>query len=95
LPLYFSNSFWSQDYRKGLEVLYTKLEQVRGTAHVSKRHKPHIADVSQGVLENSELIAFIRVSVRILHGGYARSTYNFYRPEHRQRRILALILQPL
>lgn len=68
LPLYFSNSFWSQDYRKGLEVLYTKLEQVRGTAHVSKRHTPHITDVSQGVLENSELIAFIRVSVRILHG---------------------------
>ncbi|KAF9485462.1 hypothetical protein BDN70DRAFT_847745 [Pholiota conissans] len=27
LPLTFGNSFWSQDYRKGLEVLYGKLEQ--------------------------------------------------------------------
>ncbi|KAH8093805.1 hypothetical protein BXZ70DRAFT_949249 [Cristinia sonorae] len=27
LPLQFSNSFWSQDYRRGLEVLYSKLEQ--------------------------------------------------------------------
>ncbi|PPQ65486.1 hypothetical protein CVT26_000126 [Gymnopilus dilepis] len=27
LPLTFSNSFWSQDYRKGLEVLFGKLEQ--------------------------------------------------------------------
>ncbi|KAK1232125.1 Rho-GTPase-activating protein 8 [Marasmius sp. AFHP31] len=27
LPLSFNNSFWSQDYRKGLEVLYHKLEQ--------------------------------------------------------------------
>ncbi|KAF8920600.1 hypothetical protein CPB85DRAFT_495616 [Mucidula mucida] len=30
LPLSFTNSFWSQDYRKGLEVLFNKLEQ--GTA---------------------------------------------------------------
>lgn len=28
LPLSFTNSFWSQDYRKGLEVLFQKLEQV-------------------------------------------------------------------
>ncbi|KAI6112615.1 hypothetical protein F5141DRAFT_1213876 [Pisolithus sp. B1] len=27
LPLTFTNSFWTQDYRKGLEVLYGKLEQ--------------------------------------------------------------------
>ncbi|KAI0073278.1 hypothetical protein K474DRAFT_1666835 [Panus rudis PR-1116 ss-1] len=27
LPLTFQNSFWSQDYRKGLEVLYGQLEQ--------------------------------------------------------------------
>ncbi|KAF8202488.1 hypothetical protein BJ912DRAFT_1110792 [Pholiota molesta] len=27
LPLTFGNSFWSQDYRKGLEVLFGKLEQ--------------------------------------------------------------------
>ena len=29
LPLTFSNSFWSEDYRKGLEVLYAELEKVR------------------------------------------------------------------
>lgn len=28
LPLTFSNSFWTQDYRGGLEVLFKKLEQV-------------------------------------------------------------------
>ncbi len=28
LPLTFTNSFWSQDYRRGLHVLYDKLEQV-------------------------------------------------------------------
>jgi hypothetical protein len=28
LPLSFSNSFWSQDYRRGLETLFAKLEQV-------------------------------------------------------------------
>lgn len=28
LPLSFTNSFWSQDYRRGLEVLYNKIEQV-------------------------------------------------------------------
>ncbi|KAH9995488.1 hypothetical protein BJV77DRAFT_1059663 [Russula vinacea] len=27
LPLSFNNSFWTQDYRNGLEVLYNKLEQ--------------------------------------------------------------------
>ncbi|EPS94581.1 hypothetical protein FOMPIDRAFT_1108919, partial [Fomitopsis schrenkii] len=40
LPLTFQNSFWSQDYRTGLEVLYTQLEK--------------------GVLENEEVVAFIR-----------------------------------
>ena len=27
LPLTFNNSFWSQDYRTGLEVIFKKLEQ--------------------------------------------------------------------
>lgn len=27
LPLSFTNSFWSQDYRKGLETVFAKLEQ--------------------------------------------------------------------
>jgi hypothetical protein len=61
LPLYFSNSFWTQDYRKGLEVLYTKLEQVRVPAHVSLFHSTHLVDVQQGTSENDEIIAFIRV----------------------------------
>ncbi|EIW58648.1 uncharacterized protein TRAVEDRAFT_47790 [Trametes versicolor FP-101664 SS1] len=30
LPTTFSNSFWTQDYRKGLEVLYGQLEQSIG-----------------------------------------------------------------
>lgn len=30
LPTTFSNSFWTQDYRKGLEVLYGQLEQSVG-----------------------------------------------------------------
>lgn len=38
LPLSFTNSFWSQDYRKGLEVLYHKLEQVRRSAALSGAH---------------------------------------------------------
>jgi hypothetical protein len=28
LPLSFNNSFWTQDYKNGLDVLYDKLEQV-------------------------------------------------------------------
>jgi len=28
LPLSFTNSFWSQDYRRGLDVLFNKLDQV-------------------------------------------------------------------
>ena len=44
LPLTFQNSFWSQDYRTGLEVLYTQLEKVRSSfvlqnrAHSSYAH---------------------------------------------------------
>lgn len=35
LPLSFNNSFWTQDYRNGLEVLYDKLELVRVLAHIT------------------------------------------------------------
>jgi hypothetical protein len=28
MPLTFTNSFWTQDYHRGLQVLYDKLEQV-------------------------------------------------------------------
>jgi hypothetical protein len=34
LPLSFNNSFWTHEYRNGLEVLYNKLEQVRVPPHV-------------------------------------------------------------
>jgi hypothetical protein len=34
LPLSFSNSFWTQDYRKGLEVIYDKLDQVLAATRV-------------------------------------------------------------
>jgi hypothetical protein len=27
LPLTFNNSFWTQDYRRGLETIYGRLEQ--------------------------------------------------------------------
>ncbi|OSX64294.1 hypothetical protein POSPLADRAFT_1065539 [Postia placenta MAD-698-R-SB12] len=47
LPLTFQNSFWSQNYRKGLEVLYAQLEK--------------------GVLEDEEIIAFIRVRRAFSH----------------------------
>jgi hypothetical protein len=62
LPLSFNNSFWSQDYRRGLEVLYGKLEQVRS-------FDPLIVcllliHIMQGVAENAEIIAFIRVIFR-------------------------------
>src|SRR5487761_1064038 len=66
LPLYFSNSFWTQDYRKGLEVLYTKLEQVRVPAHVFLFHNTHLADFSQGASENDEITAFIRVRLTVI-----------------------------
>lgn len=39
LPLSFTNSFWTQDYRKGLEILFSKLEQVCSLDLV--HHKPH------------------------------------------------------
>jgi hypothetical protein len=46
LPLSFNNSFWTQDYRKGLEVLYTKLEQVRVPAHMfPPYHDAYLADL--------------------------------------------------
>ena len=58
LPLSFTNSFWSQDYRSGLEVLFKKLDQV--TCFFTTRnfvtHNP-----SQGTVENAEIVAFIRV----------------------------------
>jgi hypothetical protein len=60
LPLSFNNSFWTQDYRNGLEVLYNKLEQVR----VLLMHSTHITDLPQGATENIEIVAFIRVSTR-------------------------------
>lgn len=62
LPLTFNNSFWSQDYRKGLEVLFAKLEQVRPRS-ISSRLLSLILSSKciQGTAENAEVLAFIRV----------------------------------
>ena len=38
LPLTFANSFWTEDYRRGLETLYKKLEQVHHTSFLSLSH---------------------------------------------------------
>ena len=42
LPLSFSNSFWTHDYRNGLEVLYNKLEQVCAYARLLSYQDSHI-----------------------------------------------------
>ena len=59
LPLTFQNSFWSQDYRTGLEVLFTQLEKVRAQS----RSLFHAASYTalQGIVENEEIVAFIKV----------------------------------
>ena len=60
LPLTFTNSFWSQDYRRGLEVLYGKLEQVRA-AHIFSVALCLCPFFLQGIAENDEIVAFVRV----------------------------------
>ncbi|KAI0027804.1 hypothetical protein K488DRAFT_80972 [Vararia minispora EC-137] len=50
LPLSFTNSFWSQDYRRGLEVLFTKLHQARSALRAP----------FSGAVENDEIVAFIK-----------------------------------
>ena len=37
LPLTFNNSFWTQDYRTGLDIVFKKLEQVRYPACTGDR----------------------------------------------------------
>lgn len=64
LPLTFTNSFWTQDYRKGLEVLYAKLEQVFiSLAKLFLRTSSHLSSYKQGVAENDEIVTFVRVSI--------------------------------
>jgi hypothetical protein len=59
LPLSFNNSFWTPDYRKGLEVLYSKLEEVLSVLY---RHQCVLTvRLMQGTVENDEIVAFIRV----------------------------------
>ncbi|KAJ6581367.1 hypothetical protein B0H19DRAFT_1060957 [Mycena capillaripes] len=48
LPLSFTNSFWSQDYRRGLEVL------------LGARTPVLYAKLEQGIHENDEILAFVR-----------------------------------
>lgn len=68
LPLQFQNSFWSQDYRKGLEVLYSKLEQVRQA--YSENPLRGSNRLVQGVAENDEIVAFIRVRILPKNAAY-------------------------
>lgn len=58
LPLSFTNSFWSQDYRKGLQVLFSKLEQVCAQ---NNTYPIILTIICQGLAENDEIVAFIRV----------------------------------
>lgn len=66
LPLTFQNSFWSQDYRTGLEVLFAQLEKVRMFSPFDRRsaHLYH-ASLRQGIIENDEIVAFIKVRTAI------------------------------
>lgn len=84
LPLTFTNSFWSQDYRRGLEVLYGKLEQVRA-AHISSVALRLCPFFYQGIAENDEIVAFVRVcSCVSSFGNHLTSP----RPVHLRRVIL-------
>jgi hypothetical protein len=59
LPLTFSNSFWTPDYRTGLEVLFAKLEQVSVSA--VRTAYAVLNRAGQGVQENDQIISFIGV----------------------------------
>ena len=59
LPPSFFNSFWSPDYRTGLEVLFKNLEQVR---FAFRRLTPKATIDAQGCLEDDDVAIFIEVS---------------------------------
>lgn len=64
LPLSFNNSFWTQDYRKGLEVLFAKLEQV--CCYVACCIEVQgVNSHPKGIVENEEVIGFVRVSLAV------------------------------
>lgn len=60
LPLTFQNSFWTQGYRKGLEVLYGQLEQVLYVCFFLPLTSLGLLH-HKGVAENAEIVEFIRV----------------------------------
>ena len=76
LPLTFSNSFWTEDYRKGLEVLYAQLEQVC-TMQSRLCWQLMIIFRTKGVVENTEIAQFIRVSVAPGRTPYGALTFCF------------------
>ena len=76
LPLTFSNSFWTEDYRKGLEVLYAQLEQVC-TMQSCPCWQLMIIFRAKGVVENTEIAQFIRVSVALGRTLYGALTFCF------------------
>lgn len=57
LPMTFANSFWSQDYRRGLETLYGKLDGVRRLARAVLLS----SESPQGLTENVEIYNFVKV----------------------------------
>ena len=62
LPLTFNNSFWTQDYRTGLDVIFKKLEQARlSCPREAVFLTDHLLSLLQGVAENDEIVTFIRV----------------------------------
>jgi hypothetical protein len=61
LPLTFTNSFWTQDYHKGLQILYDKLEQVCTLSFA--QFCPFGNNNMQGVAENEEIVTFVRVRI--------------------------------
>ena len=59
LPPSFYNSFWSPDYRSGLEVLFKNLEQVR----LLFQSFYGFWLTSQGCLEDDDILTFVEVSI--------------------------------
>jgi hypothetical protein len=82
LPLTFGNSFWSQDYRKGLEVLYAKLEQVQSPGSSPIEYVPHL--IFKGTEENDEIINFLRVRLSSSVGSLSPALTHPYRRERQQ-----------
>src|SRR5688572_33484920 len=74
LPLSFNNSFWSNDYRRGLRVLYDKLEQVSDKIPTSYHANPQLR-ASQRTMRSSASSACVlpHPSLAYAHSTQARA----------------------